>query len=217
MKRNSSTKKACRRLAAFVLSLTLPLAGFTWGQNQEGSESVGGSAACLPSNFGGGNNESPGQIERGSELATMITKRKKVRVLTPSGEIVIRQPALFDGGIEGDLPGSARLTIPWTDIQRISVQKRFTVVGGVVGMAAGALFGFGVVQSLTGDDADPSEQFTGAAALAVLGALPGLFLGSVFTRWKTVYTAPPGAPPTPRISLIPMTRGGMAFSLSLSF
>ena len=200
MREHPTTNRAARRLAALVLILILPLAGFASGRENEGPN---------PGN--------PSQIERDSEVAKLIAKTKKARVLTPSGEKLIRLPALVDGGIEGDVPGSGRLTVPWAEVLEIRIQKRFTVVGGVAGMAAGALFGFIAAQHLATDDGDLTEHLTGMAAWAVLGALPGLFLGSAITRWKTVYTSAPGAPIVPRISLVPTRRGGMAFSLSLSF
>ena len=90
MKTHITGKMALRRRAVFLLGPSLLGAGLAFGAGQDGP---------------------------GAALASRIGKAKAIRIVTASGELDIRRPALTAEGIRsGSVPATL---VPWTEVWAI--------------------------------------------------------------------------------------------------
>ena len=168
-----------------------------------------------------------GQIEKDSKLAARIEGKKRILILTPEGEKSVRWPVVRDEGIasretergEELVKGSVNplIFIPWSDVRTIKVRKNAGALGALVGAVVAGASVAAVAAGLSEGDASLGELLLAGLIFSPLGGLPGFFLGSLVPHWKTVYSAPAGPRPVPRIALAPTPRGGMALTVSLSF
>ncbi len=161
-----------------------------------------------------------GQTQNRSEIAEIISGKKKIRLVTPLGERTCRDPIVLAQGIGcrkaesgGEKPGA---TVSWDDIVAIKVRRSGVGLGALFGFLAGAGLGYwgtrGIVEFPEGND-----YFRSMSILGGLGALVGGLNGALASSWKTVYTTQAGPAPLPTISLVPARQGGMTISLSMSF
>ena len=213
-----------RRSAALILALIIPFAGPSFGGGHSDKDQANCAEGSLPA-LGGDTNAS-GQIARGSELAWKIERRKKIWILTPWGMTTYRLPLILAEGIacrltdDGEkLPGGAynpSTLLPWSDIRAIKVRKNGIGIGALIGFSVGAALGSSAVKGMV-DTPEGSDYFRAMTILGGFGALGGALIGALIPHWKTLYSAPAGSQPVPKISLAPARRGGMAVSFSLSF
>lgn len=161
-----------------------------------------------------------GQTQNRSEIAEIISGKKKIRLVTPLGELICRDPILLTAGIgcrkDGSDGATGEATVPWDDILAVKVRRSGVGLGVLSGFLAGAGLGFWGTRGIV-DEADGGDYFRPMAILGGMGALAGGLIGALASSWKTVYTAQTGPAPLPTVSLAPARRGGMAISLSLSF
>jgi hypothetical protein len=168
-----------------------------------------------------------GQIEKDSKLAAKIEGKKRILILTPEGEKSMLWPVVLGEGIasretergEELAKGGANrsILIPWSDVRTIKVRRNAGALGALVGAVVVGASVAAIGAGLSEGDAGLGEVLLAGLIFSPLGALPGFFLGSLVPHWKTVYSAPAGPRPVPRISLAPTVRGGMALTVSLSF
>jgi hypothetical protein len=173
-----------------------------------------------------GNSFGQGRVEKGSPLATKIERVKKVRVRTPQGELTLLRPVILDAGIASRImAGGEELQrgyneatlVSWKDVREIRVRRTAALIGAIAGLGVGGLLGAVMVEGLTEGDASAGDYFKGIAYLGIPGVLLGAAAGSAITRWQRIYAAPSGSGPVMQVSIVPVRRGGAAFSLALSF
>jgi hypothetical protein len=158
-----------------------------------------------------------GQARPDAAIAAAIGRAKQVRIVTPSGRTVIPRPIIGSDGVK---PQSAGSVIPWTQVRSIQVRKRGTLTGLWVG--AGLFGGLGGAGAAAMEGAKDEPHLTvgkvtvGALIGGALGAVLGIAVGSMITRWKTVYEMPETTSPVVRLSLAPCRQGGASMSLSLA-
>jgi len=168
-----------------------------------------------------------GRIEKGTPLAAKVERAKKAQVRTPQGVTTLLRPIILEEGIASRIRASGEelktgfneaTLISWDHVQEIRVKRSAALIGALAGFGLGGLMGAGLVGSLTAEDgASAGDYLKGVGFVGLSGALLGGVLGSAITHWKPVYGGPSGSCPTARVSVVPMRRGGAAFSLALSF
>jgi hypothetical protein len=160
-------------------------------------------------------------------MAKTINGKKRARVLTPSGMKTCRLPVVLAEGVASRVTDSGEelvagnynpsSLISWSEVRAIQIRKTGAGIGAALGLAAGGVLGFLAVRGLSEGDASGGDYAKGIGVVGLLIGLPCALIGGAVTRWKTVYTAPAGTPPAPRISLVPTRHGGAAVSFTLSF
>lgn len=160
-------------------------------------------------------------------LAAAIAGKKRVRVLTPSGPMVLRRPAVTEVGLAYDV-GSAGLdkqrVVPWADIRGLQVRRSGAGKGAMIGAGIGAGLGLALGLASTRDCTGFMDMFCEATAgqvalvTAIGGASGGLIgagIGALTGRWGAVHLK--GASlGLPRVAVAPARGGGFVFSLSMS-
>jgi len=220
-------KRSAERLSVCIATLILQLAGvsYGWGIANSASESSAGDAR-----LGKVGNPAPagsGQVAAGSELALRIEGRKKVRVLTREGRIVLYEPIIMPEGIATKVTAvktDSQGIIPWSNVQAIQVRKSAVLNGAVIGGAIGAGLGLLVGLASTRQSQGWMDLFSGAsfgdvvlvtAFGGISWGLTGALIGAVVRKWGTVYSQLADFQKLPRVSISPTPRGGLMISLSL--
>jgi len=161
-----------------------------------------------------------GQTQNRSEIAEIISGKKKIRLVTPLGELICRDPILLTAGIgcrkDGSDGASGEATVPWDDILAVKVRRSGVGLGAFIGFLAGAGLGYWATRVII-EHPEDRNYFRSMSTGGGMWALAGGLIGALASSWKTVYTAQTGPAPLPTVSLVPARRGGMAISLSMSF
>jgi hypothetical protein len=160
------------------------------------------------------------QIEKGSALAEKIEHRKKIQVLTASGEkTLVRPVVLAEGVVSLNLVGGydPSEVIPWSDVRAIRVRKSGAGRGAFIGGGAGIALGLMTISLVGGTISAHGDTAKVLLYPGLIGLVCGAGLGASITSWKTVYAAPAGSRFLPQVSLIPSRKGGMMIRVSLSF
>jgi len=222
--RNRSIDRGAAALAAMVIIL------YGGGYAQSAAEDrPGGTLAAGPSGMGAqAVSERAGQPAADPDLAAAIVGKKKVRVLTPSGPMVLRRPEMTSDGLSfraGRRGQGKPWVIPWTDVNAVQVRRsgvgKGAILGAGIGAGLGLAFGLACTRECTGwmdmfCDATAGEVVLVTAIGGASGGLLGAVLGTLTGSWGTVYTKAKPLQIIPRISVAPAPRGGWIFSLSLS-
>jgi len=167
------------------------------------------------------------RIEKGTPLAAKLERAKKAQIRTPQGVTTLLRPIILEEGIASRIRASGdelktgfneATLISWDDVQEIRVKRSAALIGAFAGFGLGGLMGAGFVGSVTAEDGGSAGDYLkGVAVIGLPGALLGGALGSAITHWKRIYGAPSGSRPSALVSVVPLRRGGAAFSLALSF
>jgi hypothetical protein len=184
---------------------------FSRGQSDPRPARDMGEALC--SGPGDSGQSGAGQNPLPPEVSTKVASSKKIRVLTPSGELLVGKPVLHSGGIKGQ-SGGLSASIPWRDVRAIKLKKSNAGLGAGIGFAIGTGFAISMAAGL---DASSGGYTRGILVFGGGAALVGALIGAAASGWDTVYIVPASQKPAPRISLAPAPRGGFAVSAAWSF
>ncbi len=162
------------------------------------------------------------------DLAAAIAGKRKVRVLTQSGQMVLRRPEITREGLISQAgrggPGDPRV-VPWADINGVQVRRsgagKGAIIGAGIGTGLGLAFGLACTRDCTGWMDMFCEATAGQVVLVTAiggagGGLLGAAIGALTGSWRTVYTRTKPFQKLPRVSIAPAPGGGLIFSLSLS-
>jgi len=201
-----------RRMLAFLLALMLPLGGLCFGEGQSGRGQAGDTEKAGLSSIESSGPDSSSGIEPGSALALKIEKKRRIRIITPSGGSEVLRPVIVAGGVKSGHGEPA--VIPWAEIRKIRFPRRATFTGTWVGFGLGAALG--IAWASEGGAESGGDYLFAVSLMGAMGAASGALIGTLFTDWKTVYKAPAGPSLIARVSLAPTRRGG-AMTLTLAF
>jgi hypothetical protein len=169
-----------------------------------------------------------GQAAADPELAAALAGKKKARVLTPSGPLVLRRPQLAPEGLRGFIGLKDRersRIVPWSDVSAVQVRRSGVGKGALLGAGIGAGLGLALGLASTRECSGWMDMFCEATAGDVVlvtafggasGGLLGAAIGALTGSWGTVYARPKAVQRLPCFSVVPAPGGGVIFSLSLS-
>jgi hypothetical protein len=163
-----------------------------------------------------------------SEIAAKLKGKKRVRVLTAGGKIILHQPTILPEGIsfntETGGSGSSG-TISWDEVLKLQVRRngagKGALIGGSIGAGLGLLLGLASMRECSGwmdffCDADFGDVMLFTAISGAAGALQGALVGALTGRWGTIYSHPGGIKNLPLVSIMPAPRGGFVLSIRLA-
>jgi hypothetical protein len=146
--------------------------------------------------------QAAGDPAAAAELGERVAGRDRIRVRTPEGWMVLRQPLVHGAGIDyvaanGGGPGQ----LAWGEFSDVQVRKGAALTGALVGASVFALGGALVGVTGTEPCSGGFLEFDfhcgyGATEIVLLtfggaavGALVGAAIGAAFSKWSTVYRA----------------------------